>query len=119
MKRKTSFIILITLLTIFTGCLTGCGSKNSIIGQWQEADGDTFVFFEDNTGFFVMEKGMYSDINYYFTWTTNGGKLSLDYENEQVYDTSLPYELSGNTLKLKGENSEEVYHRINDSKYEF
>ncbi len=118
------------LITVFAGFISSCGKDkdtepgsggsgggtNSLVGKWYtESRNIDVTFRSDNTG--VLH---YTDVNNtpgceegsvtMFTWETNDGMLTLDYQSMRVCgesrspenDPPKPYTVTGNTLEWAG-----------------
>ena len=95
---KKCFKSLLLVLVLFVGIigLTGCDKKeekNPIIGKWQSKEFSSYVytFNEDGTG-------DYSGTN--FTYTTDGDKISIKYENSTAAFEST-FEINDDVLNIK------------------
>ena len=94
---KKYFKLLLVVLVLFVSIigLTGCNkeNKNPIVGQWQSKDYSSYVytFNEDGTGDYSGSK---------FTYTTDGDKISIKYENSTSAFEST-FEIKDNVLNIK------------------
>lgn len=72
-----------------------CFSEKSITGKW---DYDTVTFYrfdKDGTGALELPNDTYA-----FTYKTDGGKLSIDFENKSATDSNYTYNVTKNTLTI-------------------
>ena len=103
MKRFRS-IALVVVLFAFATILVGCGAKKGLVGKWQSKDYSSYVytFNEDGTGDYSGSK---------FTYTTEGNKISILYENSTAPFEST-YEIKDNELNIKDSfGSDTIYIR--------
>ena len=94
MKKYIKTLMIVLILTVSVFGLTGCGKekKVTIVGKWQSKDYSTYVytFNEDGTGDYSGMK---------FTYTTDGDKISIKYENSTAAFEST-YEIKDNELNI-------------------
>ncbi|MBR3210962.1 MAG: hypothetical protein IKF71_03370 [Bacilli bacterium] len=106
MKKYFKALLVTLLLCVGIIGLTGCdkASKNSIVGTWEYKDSSAYVytFNEDGTGEYSGMK---------FTYTTDGKKISITYENSNASFDST-YEIKDNQLIIKDSlNNDTIYIR--------
>jgi len=92
-------IFIISALVVAIGIMMGCGSKETLIGQWKSTDGSntTYQFNEDGTG--IEKKG--DEITKDITYTTEGDKLTITKELlGQKQSEEYTYILETKKLKL-------------------
>ena len=115
--KKFIAALLVALLCI--ACLAGCKKEepkptyndNAIWGTWSEDFFDSgYIFNDDGTGFDTFW-------NLSFTYTADGERLCLIYDDELWGESDYSYTISGNTLTMireveEGETADEfVYTR--------
>ena len=99
LSKKRVLIVAFIIVTIFM--LTGCASKNAVIGNWKDAAGQNMQFFDDGTltsGGLLNATGKYSFPDSSHLKLELQGLLSL--AGPQLYE----YKVIGNKLVLKDSN---------------
>ncbi len=120
-KKGLILLVLVCALFLVVGCNKDNNSTNnnssntstkkdskksndsSLVGSWEyETGGFTYVFNKDGTGKYDLGSSVME-----FTWTTNGNKLSIFYEDTDVpFETT--YKIDGKTLTIKDSLDEDV-----------
>lgn len=71
--------------------------KDPLVGTWLYSDGTKYRFGNDNTGAMVLD-----DYDFKYTYTARDGRITIDYERDEVQDAEYTYEVDGDKLTLHG-----------------
>ena len=96
MKKYLRVLLVALVLSVSVLGLTGCGKKEekiTIVGKWQSKEYSSYVYTFNKDG-----TGEYSGMK--FTYTTEGDKISIQYEGSTVPFEST-YEINGKELNIK------------------
>lgn len=101
---RLRFLLVVCIIIMIV--LTGCGTKNNLIGVWESEQGESIEFFKD--GSLVISSSFFSASGTYSIVDKNRIRLTLDglwgIAGSQVID----YEVSGKRLLLGGETYKKV-----------
>lgn len=93
-------LVLLAFVVIIIFLLTGCGTKNDLVGTWIGEEGDTIEFFEDGT--IMVNDRFFSASGSYSIVDNNRVRIEMDglwgIAGAQVFQ----YSVSGNQLNLDG-----------------
>ena len=107
MKKMFLPVFLLVLVLISTGC----GSKASIVGSWENKEDAVVITFDDKgNGYTKMEDKFYDS----FLYTYKNGILTIKYQT--IMETELKYkcEITDDTMEIYVDNNKVTYKRIKD-----
>ena len=101
MKKNKLFVLgMLALLLIFSMFMTGCPSKDPLVGKWEHQSGD-WIYFFGNSGIIEFKPDgtvISHDENEIGNWTTfSEDRLRVDYDGER---DNFEYLINNNLLTI-------------------
>ncbi len=97
----------LALVFVFASvALVGCGAKKGLVGKWQSKDYSSYIytFNADGTGNYAVGETIMK-----FTYTTDGDKISILYENNTAPFEST-YEIKDNELNIRDSFDRDTFY---------